>query len=245
MHARDQHLLVIGSVEDPDPPPFRQITCGAPEKIVFQLGGAGVFEAEHLTALRVHPGHHMPYGTVFSGGVHRLKNQQQGMAVGCVMQMLQRTQLLDMLLEQRFVLLLRLVNGIDVGRPLPKIDVVAFPDTKVFRMNFHQIPFRRRWPHGAGRFSLAGARFGSLDHSAVFGAAAGGVFASGLGFGVISGACAAAISASVRIIPWAISRPASSGSLRRPATRTSPNGVLSSAAISLLATGAASASASG
>ena len=38
MHAGDQHLLVVGSVEDADPPAFRQITGGAPEKVVLQFG---------------------------------------------------------------------------------------------------------------------------------------------------------------------------------------------------------------
>src|SRR6476620_10030555 len=33
MHAGDQHLLVIGAVEDSDPPAFRQFTGGAPQKI--------------------------------------------------------------------------------------------------------------------------------------------------------------------------------------------------------------------
>ena len=82
MHTHDQHLLVIGSIKDADPSPFRKIACGAPEKIVLQFGGAGMFETEDLTALRVDPGHHMPDGTVFSGGIHRLKDQQNRVAVG-------------------------------------------------------------------------------------------------------------------------------------------------------------------
>ena len=55
MHAGDQHLLVIGSVEDADPSAFRQIARCAPEKVVLQFGGAGTFEAVYLTALRVDP----------------------------------------------------------------------------------------------------------------------------------------------------------------------------------------------
>ena len=90
MHTDDQHLLVIGSVEDADPPAFRQIARGAPEKIVFQFGGAGMFEAEHLAALRVDPGHHVPDGAVFSRRIHRLKDQQDGMAVGRVEKLLLR-----------------------------------------------------------------------------------------------------------------------------------------------------------
>ena len=88
MHADDQHFLVIGSVEDADPPAFRQIAGGAPEKIVFQFGGAGMFEAEHLAALRVDPGHHVLDGAVFSRRIHRLKDQQDGIAIGRVEKLL-------------------------------------------------------------------------------------------------------------------------------------------------------------
>ena len=91
MHAHDQHLLVIGSVEDTDPPAFRQIARGAPEKIVLQFGGAGMFEAEHLAALGVDAGHHVPDGAVFSRRIHGLKNQQEGVAIGCIEKLLLRT----------------------------------------------------------------------------------------------------------------------------------------------------------
>ena len=100
MHADDQHLLVIGSVEDADPPAFRQIARGAPEKIVLQFGGAGMLEAEDLAALRIDPGHHMPDGAVLSRRIHRLKDQQDGIAVGRVEKLLQRAQLRNMLFQQ-------------------------------------------------------------------------------------------------------------------------------------------------
>ena len=37
MHANDEHLLVVGTIEDADPPAFRQMAGCAPEKIMFQL----------------------------------------------------------------------------------------------------------------------------------------------------------------------------------------------------------------
>ena len=43
MHADDEHFLIIGSVKNADAPAFGQITRRAPEKIVFQFGGAGMF----------------------------------------------------------------------------------------------------------------------------------------------------------------------------------------------------------
>jgi hypothetical protein len=83
-------------------PRFRQIAGGAPEKIVLQLGGAGMLEAEHLAALRVDPGHHVPDGAVLSRRIHRLKDQQDGVAVGRVEKLLLRAQLRDVLLQQLF-----------------------------------------------------------------------------------------------------------------------------------------------
>ena len=76
MHADDQHLLVIGAVEDADPPALRQIASGAPEKIVLQFGGARMFEAEDLAALRIDARHHVLDGAIFAGRIHRLEDQQ-------------------------------------------------------------------------------------------------------------------------------------------------------------------------
>ena len=131
MHADDQHLLVVGSVEDADPPAFRQIAGGAPEKIVLQFGGAGMFEAEYLAALRIDPGHHVLDGAIFSRRVHRLKDQQDGIAVGCVEKLLQRAQLRNVLFQEFVIVLLRLVHGLHVRRPLPEIDLVSFPHAKI------------------------------------------------------------------------------------------------------------------
>ena len=50
MHANDQHFLIIGTIEDADPAAFRKAACRAPEKIMFQLFGARLFEAENLAA---------------------------------------------------------------------------------------------------------------------------------------------------------------------------------------------------
>ena len=90
MHPDDQHFLVIGAIEDADPPAFRQMTGRAPEKIMFQLLGAGLFETENLAALRIDPGHDVPNGAVFPASVHPLKDQQQRLAIRRVVKMLQR-----------------------------------------------------------------------------------------------------------------------------------------------------------
>ena len=69
------------------------------EKIVLQFTGAGMLEAEDLAALRVDPGHHVPDRAVFSCRVHGLENQQHGMAIGRVEQLLLRAQSCDVLFE--------------------------------------------------------------------------------------------------------------------------------------------------
>ena len=88
MHAHDEHFLVIGAVEDADAPAFGQAAGGAPEKVVFEFLGAGMFEAEDLAALRIDAGHDVLDGTVLAGGVHCLKNQKQRILVVGVKQAL-------------------------------------------------------------------------------------------------------------------------------------------------------------
>jgi len=65
MYSDDQHFPVVGSVEDTDPPALREITSGAPEKIVLQFGRAWMFEAEDLAALRIDTGHNVLDGPSF------------------------------------------------------------------------------------------------------------------------------------------------------------------------------------
>ena len=73
MHAHDQHLFVIGAVEDADPPALRQVADAAPQEVVLQFGRAGMLEAEDLAALRIDPGHHVLDDAVLPGGIHAWK----------------------------------------------------------------------------------------------------------------------------------------------------------------------------
>jgi hypothetical protein len=84
MYANDEHLLVVRTIKDADPPAFRQPAGRSPEKIMFQFLRTRLFETENLAAFRINPGHDVPDGAVLTGGVQPLKNQQQGIAVGRV-----------------------------------------------------------------------------------------------------------------------------------------------------------------
>ena len=90
-----------------------------------------MFKAEHLAALGIDTGHHMSDGAVFSRRIHRLKDQQDGMAVGRVEKLLLRTELRDVFFQRLFAMLLRLVDGIDLRRPLLEVDLVSLTHAKV------------------------------------------------------------------------------------------------------------------
>ena len=99
---------------------------------MLQFGRARVFEAEHLAALRIHAGHDVPDRTVFAGRVHGLKDQQHGVTVGGVKQLLLLAQLRNVVVKDFLIILLRLVDGIDDGGPFLEVDLVARRDAKGF-----------------------------------------------------------------------------------------------------------------
>jgi hypothetical protein len=55
----DQHLLVVGPVEDADPAPPGQGALVPPQEVVVQLLGRGLLEGADLDRLRVDPAHHV------------------------------------------------------------------------------------------------------------------------------------------------------------------------------------------
>ena len=88
MYSNDENLLIVGAIEDGDPPAFGKPARRAPEKIMFQFLGTWLFETENVTALRVNAGHHVADSAVLASGVDPLKNQQQRIAVGRVVKLL-------------------------------------------------------------------------------------------------------------------------------------------------------------
>jgi hypothetical protein len=55
MHSNHQHFRVIRTIEYANLSAFGKPERRPPEKVMFQFGGARMFEAEQLTALRVDP----------------------------------------------------------------------------------------------------------------------------------------------------------------------------------------------
>jgi len=95
MHTNDENLFVIRTIENADSPTFRQSASRAPQKIVLQFLSTRLFKTEDLAALRIDAGHHVSDRAVLPGGVHRLKNKQQRIAIAGIEQTLQSTQFRD------------------------------------------------------------------------------------------------------------------------------------------------------
>ena len=77
----DEDFFVVGAVEDADAAAFGEVAGAAPEEVVVELFGGGLFEAEDLAALGVDAGHDVLDGAVFAGGVHGLEEDQDGVGV--------------------------------------------------------------------------------------------------------------------------------------------------------------------
>ncbi len=132
MDADDEDLFVIGAIEDADAPPLGQACRRPPQEIVIEIGGAWMLEAEDLAALRVDAGHDVLDHAVLAGRVHRLKDQQQGVPVVRVEQILALGELPDVCLKQRPIFLLRSVERRDARGPLLQIEAPAFADAERF-----------------------------------------------------------------------------------------------------------------
>src|ERR1035438_7230111 len=131
MHPNNQDFLVVGTIEYTNLPALGKSARRAPEKVMLQLVSARLFEAENLAPLRIDPGHDVPDGAVLAGSVYPLKNQQQRIAVGCAVKLLQRTQPLDVFLQEFLTGLLRFTKGLHNRRPISEFDFFAGPHTEI------------------------------------------------------------------------------------------------------------------
>ena len=99
MDPSDEDVLVIGTVEDTDPPVFGQAASGPPEEAMLEFFMSGLFKAEDLAALRVDSGHDAADHAVFATGTHASIDDQQRSVVGHMVQPLQRAQFIEVFLQ--------------------------------------------------------------------------------------------------------------------------------------------------
>ena len=71
-------------------------------------------------------------GAVFTGGVHGLKDQQQRIPAGGVVNTLQLAQFIHLLFEKFFVLLFRIINGLHLRRQFVEFDFFSGLHLEIF-----------------------------------------------------------------------------------------------------------------
>src|SRR5260370_23250487 len=81
MHPDDEHLLVVGPVEDADPAPAGQRALVTPEEVVVKLFRGWLFEGPDRYPLRVDTAHHVLDGAVLARGVESLQHQEHAEGV--------------------------------------------------------------------------------------------------------------------------------------------------------------------
>src|ERR1700728_2032327 len=83
-----EHLLVVGTVEDPDSSPPRERFHAAPEEVVVQLFSGGGLERNDLATLWVGAGHDVLDRSILASGVEPLEDDEQRVGAGRVQQLL-------------------------------------------------------------------------------------------------------------------------------------------------------------
>ena len=110
MDRQRNHLLVVGTVEDADPPSLRERFADAPQEVVIELLARGLPEGDDLNSLRVHAGHHVLDRRVLAGRIQRLEDDEERVGIARPQELLRVGELDDPLLQdvlrQPFELLL-------------------------------------------------------------------------------------------------------------------------------------------
>ena len=153
MDADDENFRVVRAVKNDDCPSLREVASGAPEEIMPELGRTRMAVTEDIAALRVDTGHHVLDAAVFSGGIHGLEDDEQGMSIGGVEQLLLSTRPCNVLVHELLVLLLGVIYWIDPRRPALEVDRFARPNAEFFGELFHGLSQFPRMRH-----SLLGSR---------------------------------------------------------------------------------------
>src|SRR5688572_12242011 len=130
MDADDQDLFIVRAIEDADSSALGQAESRTPEEVVIQFGGAGVLEAEDLTALRIDAGEHMTDDAVLTRGVHGLQDEEHRVAVISVVHALQRIELFGVPVQDFAVLRLRGVKRSPVSGLFSKRYLFPFGHTE-------------------------------------------------------------------------------------------------------------------
>ncbi len=148
MNTDDEHFFVIGAVENPDPAPLRQAARGPPKKVVVELFRARMFEAENFAALRIDPRHDVLDRAVFAGRVHRLEDEEEGVAIVGIKQALQLAQFLHLAGEHLTIMRFGFIEGLDRGWRFGQTPGAARFQTEFRGIHFHDGQATQKEPPG-------------------------------------------------------------------------------------------------
>ncbi len=135
VHPDDQHLLVIGAVEDRDLAALGKVARRAPEEVVAQFLGRRVGKAEDVAALRIDARHDVLDAAVLAGRIHGLEDDEDGVAVGRVEQLLQVAHALHVRFQQVLVLVLAGIDRLDARRPAVELHLRVGGDAIVLDLD--------------------------------------------------------------------------------------------------------------
>ena len=99
MHPDDEHVFVVGAVEDADATALRQALHVAPEERVIEVFARGLLEREDLAALRIDAGEDVLDGAVLPGRIRGLQHDQHRMRVGRIEPLLRVREIGDVLAQ--------------------------------------------------------------------------------------------------------------------------------------------------
>ena len=127
----------------------------------------GCLKRVHLAARRIDSGHNVANHSVLPRRIHALKYQQQGIPVGGVVKLLERTELRHVLLHESLKVRLGLVAGLHRGGPLREFYLVPGLHPEIFGSDFH-------------RFQQPSRLSPDSDYAPIFGASLFRVFVRGI-----------------------------------------------------------------
>jgi hypothetical protein len=135
--TRGEDVFVVRAVEDADHASGRDCGVSAPEEVVTGLKRCGHLERGDIAALGVDAGEDVADGAVLAGGVHALENDEQGLLLAGVEDLLQLVELSAVLDEDCGSGLLRLVVAGVGARPFLQPDMGVRLD-EIGRLDFHE-----------------------------------------------------------------------------------------------------------
>src|ERR1700730_3632557 len=88
MHAHNQHVLIVGAIENANDTSAWSDPMHTPEEVMVQFPRGRNFKRTHLASLRLNSGENLVNRISLATGIHSLQHDEQAMMVGRCQQLL-------------------------------------------------------------------------------------------------------------------------------------------------------------